>query len=149
MLLYKRTVLATFRKARSRFFFDQIILPLTNIMDFRYCSMDFIAFAALVGIILPWIFITYDIGCQWSKNFWTRMSDFPQNMQISPETRVDVAIPSWHINGHGQRCRRDFVWVTQRVPEGRVERKWRQRGHPLMHSHLVFERWRQVQGTRR
>lgn len=77
-------------------------------MDFRYCSMDFIIFATLVGVILPWIFITYDIGCQWSKNFRSRMSNFPEQMQINPETRVDVAIPSWHINGHGQRCRRDF-----------------------------------------
>lgn len=70
--------------------------------------MDFIIFAALVGIILPWIFITYDIGCQWSKNFRSRMADFPEQMRIDPATRVDVAIPSWHINGHGQRCRRDF-----------------------------------------
>jgi hypothetical protein len=70
--------------------------------------MDFMIFAALVGIILPWIFITYDIGCQWSKNFRARMSDFPENMQINPATKVDVAIPSWHINGHGQRCRREF-----------------------------------------
>jgi hypothetical protein len=70
--------------------------------------MDFIIFAALVGVVLPWIFITYDIGCQWSKNFWARMADFPQDMQINPATKVDIAIPSWHINGHGQRCRRDF-----------------------------------------
>ena len=70
--------------------------------------MDFIIFAVLVGVILPWIFITYDIGCQWSKNFRARMSDFPEHMQLNPATKVNVAIPSWHINGHGQRCRRDF-----------------------------------------
>ena len=70
--------------------------------------MDFIIFAALVGIVLPWIFITYDIGCQWSKNFRARMSDFPENMHINPATKIDIVIPSWHINGHGQKCRRDF-----------------------------------------
>ena len=70
--------------------------------------MDFIVFAALVGIILPWIFITYDIGCQWSKNFRARVLDFPENMQIKPTTKVDVVIPSWHINGHGQKCRKEF-----------------------------------------
>ena len=85
--------------------------------------MDYIIFAALVGIILPWIFITYDIGCQWSKNFRARMSDFPETMQLNPATRVDIAIPSWHINGHGQKCRRDFVWVIQEGLEGRVEKK--------------------------
>ncbi|KDR65963.1 hypothetical protein GALMADRAFT_232763 [Galerina marginata CBS 339.88] len=74
----------------------------------KYCNMDFIIFAALLGILLPWIFITYNIGCQWSKNFRSCMSDFPEHMQINPETRVDVAIPSWHINGHGKRYRSDF-----------------------------------------
>ena len=67
--------------------------------------MDYIIFAALVGIIPPCIFITYDIGCQWSKNFQIWMSDFPDDMQINPTTKVDVGIPSWHINGHGKRCR--------------------------------------------
>ena len=70
--------------------------------------MDFIIFTVLVGLILPWIFITYDIGCQWSKNFRSRMSEFPEHMQINPATRVDIAIPSWHINGHGERCRKGF-----------------------------------------
>ena len=36
------------------------------------------------------------------------VSDFPESMQINPTTKVDIAIPSWHINGHGERCRRDF-----------------------------------------
>jgi Kyakuja-Dileera-Zisupton transposase len=70
--------------------------------------MDFIIFTLLIGVSLPWIFIMYDIGCQWSKNFRTCMSNFPERMQINPATRVDVAIPSWHINGHRERCRRDF-----------------------------------------
>jgi len=70
--------------------------------------MDFLIFSALIGITLPWIFITYDIGCQWSQNFRSRMAEFPENMKIKPETKVDVVIPSWHINGHGERCRQNF-----------------------------------------
>ena len=70
--------------------------------------MDFLIFGALVGILLPWILITYDIGCQWSKNFRSRMSEFPEHMQIKPETKVDMGIPSWHITSHGERCRNDF-----------------------------------------
>ena len=69
--------------------------------------MDFIIFVALVSVILPWIFITYDIGCQWSKNFCSRMSE-PEHMKIDPATQVDVTIPSWHINGHGEWCRKGF-----------------------------------------
>ena len=70
--------------------------------------MDSLIFSALVGLTLPWIFITYDIGCQWSKNFRSRMSDFPEHMRIKPGTKVDIEIPSWHINRHGKRCRSDF-----------------------------------------
>ena len=72
--------------------------------------MDFLILSALIGIILPWIFITYDITCQWSKNFCNCMAKFPKHMRINPNTKVDVAIPSWHINGHGERCRKDFCF---------------------------------------
>jgi hypothetical protein len=69
--------------------------------------MDYLIFSALIGIIIPWIFITYDIGCQWSKNYQSRMANFPEHMRIKSGTKVDVLIPSWHING-GERCKKSF-----------------------------------------
>ena len=36
------------------------------------------------------------------------MSEFPEHMQINPATQVNIAIPSWHINGHGERCQKGF-----------------------------------------
>ena len=36
------------------------------------------------------------------------MGDFPKHMQIPDKTCVDVAIPGWHINGHGKTCRDNF-----------------------------------------
>lgn len=36
------------------------------------------------------------------------MSEFPKEMQILDTTQVDVAIPGWHINGHGANCRNNF-----------------------------------------
>ncbi|KAF8171335.1 hypothetical protein BJ912DRAFT_1025200 [Pholiota molesta] len=74
----------------------------------KYCNMDYIILTALIGIALPRVLITYDIACQWSKNFRSRMQAFPEHMRIPPETKIDVAIPSWHINGHGQKCRDGF-----------------------------------------
>ena len=38
------------------------------------------------------------------------MADFPEQMQIDPATTVDVWIPSWHINRHGEMCRKDFCF---------------------------------------
>ena len=70
--------------------------------------MDFLIFSSLLFIILPWIVITYDIGCQWSKNMWNRMEDFLEAMRINPDTCVDVGNLSWHINAHGKDCRDSF-----------------------------------------
>ena len=61
-----------------------------------------------MGITLLRVIITYDIICQWSKNFRKRMQNYPENMRIPETTQVDVAIPGWHINGHGDACRDNF-----------------------------------------
>ena len=61
-----------------------------------------------MGIALLRVAITYDIICQWSKNFRKRMQNYPENMQIPEMMQVDVAIPSWHINGHGDGCQTNF-----------------------------------------
>ena len=75
----------------------------------RYCNMDYIILSALLGVTLLRIILTYDIACQWSKNFKKRMTEnFPEAMRISDQTTIDTAIPSWHINGHGQSCRQNF-----------------------------------------
>ena len=74
----------------------------------RYCSVDFIVFSTIAFVFLLRIVLTYDIICQWSKNFRTRMEEYPEYMQIPDTTRVDVAIPGWHINGHGDTCQNKF-----------------------------------------
>jgi hypothetical protein len=88
----------------SGFFIDSS----TDRLLFRYCNVDFIIIAALVGINLLRTVLTYDIVCQWSKNFRKCMEEFLVEMQIPDTTHVDVAIPGWHINGHGQTCWDNF-----------------------------------------
>ena len=34
--------------------------------------------------------------------------EFSPEMQIPEATKVDVAVPGWHINGHGESCRTIF-----------------------------------------
>jgi hypothetical protein len=62
----------------------------------------------LIGIPLLRVVITYNVICQWSKNFRKRMEDFPEHMLIPETTKVDMAIPGWHINGHGDTCHNNF-----------------------------------------
>ena len=70
--------------------------------------MDYIILLSLVGVTLALIILTYDIACQWSRNFKKRMENFPEHMKLGSNVELDVAIPSWHINGHGQLCRQNF-----------------------------------------
>ena len=70
--------------------------------------MDYIILSALVGVTLLRIVITYDIACQWIKNFLRGMEAFPDHMKLPDKTKIDAAIPSWHINGHGESCRQNF-----------------------------------------
>ena len=36
------------------------------------------------------------------------MKELPLEMQIPDMTKLDMAIPSWHINDHGEMCRNNF-----------------------------------------
>jgi hypothetical protein len=67
--------------------------------------MDYVILSSLAGVKLQRIVITYDIGCQWSKNFRRRVEEFPSDLKLDPAMVVEVGIPSWHINGHGDNCK--------------------------------------------
>jgi hypothetical protein len=36
------------------------------------------------------------------------MSEYPDEMVLSPQTSVEVGIPNWHVNGHGAFCRENL-----------------------------------------
>jgi Kyakuja-Dileera-Zisupton transposase len=74
----------------------------------RFCNVDYVVLSSVKGEHLSRIVLTFDIGCQYSKNFWERMKKFPLEMQINEDTKIEFAIPSWHINAHGADCRADF-----------------------------------------
>jgi len=70
--------------------------------------MDYMVLCALFGITLTRIVISYDIGCQWSKKFSKRMEEYPENMKLAPDTKLEIGIPNWHVNGHGAFCRNNY-----------------------------------------
>jgi hypothetical protein len=37
----------------------------------RYCNMDFILFSAVLNAVIFYLIISYDIACQYGKNFWS------------------------------------------------------------------------------
>lgn len=71
--------------------------------------MDYILLTTLTGTVTP-LFISYDIACQYSKNFGRRVKEFPSGMQLD-ESRVNSiqwAIPKKHWYAHGEQGHSPF-----------------------------------------
>ncbi|KAI0764426.1 hypothetical protein BC629DRAFT_1293606, partial [Irpex lacteus] len=70
----------------------------------RYCTIDYILLGTLIGTELP-LFISYDIACQYSKNFGRRVTQFPPYMQLAESRVVSIqwAIPKKHWYAHGEK----------------------------------------------
>ena len=70
--------------------------------------MDYVILSSVKGERLHRIVLTYDIGCQYSKNFKECMLKFPADMHLDKNSTIEFGVPSWHINAHGADCRADF-----------------------------------------
>jgi hypothetical protein len=91
--------------------------------------VDYIILSALFGITLLRLLISYDIACQWSRNFASRMENYPEDLRLDLDTvEVKAAVPSFHIRAHGPDCQQVFslaflLWVGRTVGE-EVESGW-------------------------
>ncbi|KIL55518.1 hypothetical protein M378DRAFT_188665 [Amanita muscaria Koide BX008] len=74
----------------------------------KYCSMDYMVLSALAGVTVPRVLVSYDIGCQWLKNWQERTSKYEDDIQLSDDVKLEIGIPSWHVNGHGTYCRNNY-----------------------------------------
>jgi hypothetical protein len=53
--------------------------------------------------------ISYDISCQYFKNFFPRMAKYPASLQLLQEdTDLDVFVPKYHLNAHTLDCRLNY-----------------------------------------
>ncbi|KAF8145014.1 hypothetical protein K438DRAFT_1630834, partial [Mycena galopus ATCC 62051] len=50
----------------------------------RYPNMDYLWLSSAIGIILLTIIASYNIACQWSRNFWRRVKLMPDHLQLPP-----------------------------------------------------------------
>ncbi|OBZ73392.1 hypothetical protein A0H81_06621 [Grifola frondosa] len=66
----------------------------------RYCNIDYLVASTLLGVILAILF-SYDIACQWFRNFFKRMQEFPDDLRFEPKDAVRFAIPKKHFRVHG------------------------------------------------
>ncbi|KAJ3017904.1 hypothetical protein NUW54_g473 [Trametes sanguinea] len=69
----------------------------------KFCYMDFLLVSTLWGAALYLVLVSYDIACQYRKNFFKRLrEDFPPDMRADLEdVHIRWAIPKNHIAVHG------------------------------------------------
>ena len=114
------------------------------------------------------LLVTYDIGCQWGINLHRRLSTYlpPLNLNLKSLPSFRVAIPKFHLVGHGASCQvpynlalMDGVGLTH--GEG-VETVWshstslatwsRENGpaarHQILDDHWGSWNWRKVMNLR-
>lgn len=67
--------------------------------------MDYIVLSVLKHSQARDFVISYDIACQWSKNFEKRVTRFPANLQVDT-TNINIrpVIPKFHLPAHGPQC---------------------------------------------
>lgn len=90
--------------------------------------MDFIFLSSIAGITLTSVVISYDIACQWSRNFFTRMVEMPLSLQLPETLKLQFRVPKFHLPGHVKKCWAPYSFnftkgVGRTDGEG-VERNW-------------------------
>ena len=101
----------------------------------RYSNMDFALLSTLTPSInagISRVLVSYDIACQWHKNFQARITSytaFPP-LQLSMLKYWKVAVPKFHLPGHGNECQVSFnltytKWAGQ-MDGKRIESGWAQ-----------------------
>lgn len=78
----------------------------------RYINVDYALASALADDVnagIKDVVVTYDVGCQWGKNLFDRLSK-PHMPPLKTDTlnSLRVAVPKFHIIGHGASCQTNF-----------------------------------------
>ncbi|PBK62771.1 hypothetical protein ARMSODRAFT_990401 [Armillaria solidipes] len=67
----------------------------------RYINMDYFVLSTLACDTPPWLVISYDIACQWHKNFFTRVGQYPSKLQPHQlERNILYLVPKFHLPAH-------------------------------------------------
>ncbi|KAJ7620525.1 hypothetical protein DFH06DRAFT_1341651 [Mycena polygramma] len=94
----------------------------------RYSNMDYLFFSSLIGMTLLCVVSSYDIACQWGRNFWTRATNMPTHMRLPAGVKVLFKVPKFHLPPHIKKCHGPYAFnytkgVGRTDGEG-VERNW-------------------------
>src|SRR5262245_24631782 len=75
-----------------------------NGFSHRYANMDFIFLSCIVGTLLSLVIVSYDIACQWYRNFFMRVKEMPHWLQPSDTLQLRFRVPKFHLPSHVKKC---------------------------------------------
>ncbi|KAJ7092132.1 hypothetical protein C8R43DRAFT_908197, partial [Mycena crocata] len=95
----------------------------------RQCNMDFLLFSAVLGFIMTYLILSYDIACQFSKNIWTRMEKLPEKYHLKiDKANVRWMVPNFHLPAHKNGCHSAFsfhwLWGAGCTHGETIEQNW-------------------------
>jgi hypothetical protein len=125
----------TYNEANGKSHTHGSLVAMKLIGIISYLNMDL----ALLSTLLPSltagisrVLVSYDIACQWHKNFEKRLANYPTlpSLRLSDFTYWKVAVPKFHLAGHGNKCQASFnlaytKWAG-RMDGERIESGWAQ-----------------------
>ncbi|KAG1820913.1 uncharacterized protein BJ212DRAFT_1550103 [Suillus subaureus] len=77
----------------------------------RYINMEYLILSTLACSPVPVLNVSYDIACQWSKNFWARMETMLTHLHLPCENlNIHYFVPKFHIGAHIEECQITFSW---------------------------------------
>ncbi len=71
--------------------------------------MDYFILSTLTCDTPPNLVISYDIACQWHKNFFVHIDKYPMDLQPDQwEYNILYLVPKFHLPAHILKCHNDF-----------------------------------------
>lgn len=114
--------------AKSEFYLASMLYALIGFA--RYCNMDYIFLSSIVGVCVAlFLVVSYDIACQFFKNFFDHMRSMPPRLQTTiPQSAILAKVPKAHLPMHNKSCQGPYsfnytVGVGRTASEG-IETNW-------------------------
>ena len=111
MLSSAQKALSISRRVKGEFLLMSSLCSLTLV--FRYINVDYAVASTLASDTkagITDVVITYDVGCQWGKKLSRRLPGYSSAppLDIKSLKSFRVAVPKFHIVGHGASCQATF-----------------------------------------
>jgi hypothetical protein len=109
------------------------ILITTLIVLCSYINMDFLVYFSTMYILLLWVFLSYDIACQYWVHFFERMAaHFPETWRVNAgSVKFRFLVPKFHLPAHITGCHWRYSFNFMRFV-GRTEGEALERGWPAL-----------------